>query len=134
MSCLTLDHAVEQYNKKRKEIEFQVGDLVYVNRKNGKTRRPSPKLDTRFAGPLLRIERIGSRAYRLRLPAELWVNDVFHVSLLERTKSSLTRIERYVSLAHAPSESDTGRSSGYFSTLISTSLGTFHLLHPQPAP
>ncbi|KAJ1033764.1 hypothetical protein NDA13_001744 [Ustilago tritici] len=40
---------VDQYNHKRKDIEFKVGDLVYINRKNWKTRRPTPKLDTRFA-------------------------------------------------------------------------------------
>ncbi|KAJ1575205.1 hypothetical protein NDA11_003036 [Ustilago hordei] len=25
--------------------------MVYINRRNWKTRRPTPKLDTRFAGP-----------------------------------------------------------------------------------
>ncbi|SPC61574.1 uncharacterized protein UHOD_11610 [Ustilago sp. UG-2017b] len=42
---------VDQYNRKRKDIEFKVGDMVYINRRNWKTRRPTPKLDTRFTGP-----------------------------------------------------------------------------------
>ncbi|KAJ1037219.1 hypothetical protein NDA10_005943 [Ustilago hordei] len=43
--------SVNQYNRKHKDIEFKVGDMVYINRQNWKTRRPTPKLDTRFAGP-----------------------------------------------------------------------------------
>ncbi|KAJ1041106.1 hypothetical protein NDA10_000258 [Ustilago hordei] len=43
--------SVDQYNRQHKDIEFKVGDMVYINRRNWKTRRPTPKLDTRFAGP-----------------------------------------------------------------------------------
>ncbi|KAJ1595808.1 hypothetical protein NDA14_003845 [Ustilago hordei] len=43
--------SVNQYNRKHKDIEFKVGDMVYINRRNWKTRRPTPKLDTQFAGP-----------------------------------------------------------------------------------
>ncbi|KAJ1597314.1 hypothetical protein NDA14_003800 [Ustilago hordei] len=43
--------SVNQYNRKHKDIEFKVGDMVYINRRNWKTRRPTPKLDTRFTGP-----------------------------------------------------------------------------------
>ncbi|KAJ1043927.1 hypothetical protein NDA10_000083 [Ustilago hordei] len=43
--------SVDQYNRKHKDIEFKVGDMVYINHRNWKTRRPTPKLDTRFAGP-----------------------------------------------------------------------------------
>ncbi|KAJ1601880.1 hypothetical protein NDA14_007272 [Ustilago hordei] len=43
--------SVNQYNRKHKDIEFKVGDMVYINHRNWKTRRPTPKLDTWFAGP-----------------------------------------------------------------------------------
>ncbi|SYW81095.1 uncharacterized protein UHO2_07003 [Ustilago hordei] len=43
--------SVDQYNRKHKDIEFKVGDMVYINRRNWKTWRPTPKLDTQFAGP-----------------------------------------------------------------------------------
>ncbi|KAJ1045309.1 hypothetical protein NDA10_005115 [Ustilago hordei] len=43
--------SVDQYNRKHKDIEFKVGDMVYINHRNWKTWRPTPKLDTWFAGP-----------------------------------------------------------------------------------
>ncbi|UTT90614.1 hypothetical protein NDA17_003064 [Ustilago hordei] len=80
--------SVDQYNRKHKDIEFKVGDMVYINRRNWKTRRPTPKLDTRFAGPYPVQERVGCRAYRITLPANLRVHDVFHVSMLEPARTS----------------------------------------------
>ncbi|KAJ1595470.1 hypothetical protein NDA14_006557 [Ustilago hordei] len=51
--------SVDQYNRKHKDIEFKVGDMVYINHRNWKTRRPTPKLDTWFAGPYPVQERVG---------------------------------------------------------------------------
>ncbi|KAJ1033158.1 hypothetical protein NDA13_001156 [Ustilago tritici] len=79
---------VDQYNHKCKDIEFKVGDLVYINHKNWKTRRPTPKLNTRFAGLYPIKERISWRAYCIVLPANLRVHNVFHVSMLEPAKTS----------------------------------------------
>ncbi|KAJ1597949.1 hypothetical protein NDA14_000045 [Ustilago hordei] len=80
--------SVNQYNRKHKDIEFKVGDMVYINRRNWKTRRPTPKLDTRFAGPYPVQERVGRRAYQITLPVNLRVHDVFHVSMLEPARTS----------------------------------------------
>ncbi|SYW77519.1 uncharacterized protein UHO2_07448 [Ustilago hordei] len=80
--------SVDQYNRKHKDIEFKVGDMVYINCRNWKTRRPTPKLDTWFAGPYPVQEQVGCRAYRITLPANLRVHDVFHVSMLEPARTS----------------------------------------------
>ncbi|KAJ1584104.1 hypothetical protein NDA11_004353 [Ustilago hordei] len=80
--------SVDQYNRKHKDIEFKVGDMVYINRRNWKTQRPTPKLDTQFAGPYPVQEWVGCQAYRITLPANLRVHDVFHVSMLEPARTS----------------------------------------------
>ncbi|KAJ1034253.1 hypothetical protein NDA18_001117 [Ustilago nuda] len=80
--------SVDQYNRKHKDIEFKVGDMVYINCRNWKTRRPTRKLDTRFAGPYPVQEWVGRRAYRITLPSNLRVHDVFHVSMLEPARTS----------------------------------------------
>ncbi|KAJ1597534.1 hypothetical protein NDA14_002946 [Ustilago hordei] len=80
--------SVDQYNRKHKDNEFKVGDMVYINHRNWKTWRPTPKLDTWFAEPYPVQEQVGRRAYRITLPANLRVHDVFHVSMLEPARTS----------------------------------------------
>jgi len=62
----------------------QVGDLVMLNGRNIKTRRPTKKLDHKNHGPF-QIEKIVSPlAVRLILPRKWKIHNVFHVSLLEQ--------------------------------------------------
>jgi hypothetical protein len=67
--------------------EFKVGDHVFLK---VKTNRSSLKLGScaklaaRFCGPFEILERIGSVAYMLALPASMNVHNVFHVSLLKK--------------------------------------------------
>ena len=73
---------------KRKDIEYEVGDKVFLKvsprRKIlifGKRR----KLSSRFISPYDILERIGPMTYRLALPQELAkLHDVFHVSMLRK--------------------------------------------------
>ncbi|KAD4584874.1 hypothetical protein E3N88_22475 [Mikania micrantha] len=75
-------------DKRRKPLEFQVGDRVMlkVSPWKGVVRfGKKGKLAPRYVGPFEIIERIGPVAYRLRLPDELSsVHDVFHVSNLKK--------------------------------------------------
>ncbi|KAD6118909.1 hypothetical protein E3N88_10180 [Mikania micrantha] len=75
-------------DKRRKPLEFQVGDRVMlkVSPWKGVVRfGKKGKLAPRYVGPFEIIERIGPMAYRLRLPDELsGVHDVFHISNLKK--------------------------------------------------
>nr|AAD37020.1 putative retroelement pol polyprotein [Arabidopsis thaliana] len=75
-------------NKRRKELEFQVGDLVYLKAMTykGAGRFTSrKKLSPRYVGPYKVIERVGAVAYKLDLPPKLNVfHNVFHVSQLRK--------------------------------------------------
>jgi hypothetical protein len=67
---------------------FEIGDKVWLLRKNIKTQRPSIKLDHRKLGPYKIVERIGELAYRIKFTQPTTLHDVFHVSLLERFKEN----------------------------------------------
>nr|GEY61107.1 putative reverse transcriptase domain-containing protein [Tanacetum cinerariifolium] len=75
-------------NKRRKSLEFEVGDqiLLKVSPWNGVVRfGKKGKLAPRYVGPFEILERIGLVAYRLRLPKELnSIHDTFHVSNLKK--------------------------------------------------
>jgi len=63
--------------------KYQIGDLVMLNRRNIKTRRPSRKLDHKNHGPFQVEKVISPLAVQLTLPWKWKIHNVFHVSLLE---------------------------------------------------
>ncbi|GKE72605.1 hypothetical protein Tco_1534646, partial [Tanacetum coccineum] len=75
-------------NKRRKPLEFEVGDqeLLKVSNWKGVVHfRKKGKLASRYVGPFEILERIGLVAYRLRLLEELSnVHDTFYVSNLKK--------------------------------------------------
>nr|GEW10507.1 reverse transcriptase domain-containing protein [Tanacetum cinerariifolium] len=75
-------------NKRRKPLEFSVGDyvLLKVSPWKGVVRcGKKGKLAPRFVGPFEVIEKVGPVAYRLDLPDELnGVHDTFHMSNLKK--------------------------------------------------
>ena len=79
------------YDQHTKEIpSFQVGDSVWLLRKNISTTRPSQKLEVRRLGPFKILKVVGESklAYRLELPPHYKIHPVFHISLLEPYKEN----------------------------------------------
>ncbi|XP_016704311.1 uncharacterized protein [Gossypium hirsutum] len=76
---------------KRKDIEFAVGDRVFLKVSSWKKVLQfgrKGKLSLRFIGPYETVERIYHVAYRLALPSELEkIHNVFYVSMLRRYRS-----------------------------------------------
>ena len=71
-------------NKKRSEgPDLRKGGIVYLLRKNIKTKRPSDKLDHTKLGPFKIQEKLGPITFKLELPPHMRIHPVFHISLLE---------------------------------------------------
>jgi len=76
------------HDKRRNDIEFQVGHHVFlrVNPVTGVRRAlKCRKLTPRFVGPFEIVEKVGAVAYRIALlPSLSNLHDVFHVSQLQK--------------------------------------------------
>ncbi|KXN89189.1 hypothetical protein AN958_06128 [Leucoagaricus sp. SymC.cos] len=71
------------YDRKRKQARaYQIGDRVWLEVSNITSNRPSKKLDYRRYGPFPISEIIGNGAYRLELPSQWVIHDVFNEALL----------------------------------------------------
>lgn len=71
-------------NERRKTMpQLKKGDKVYLLTKNLKTKKASKKLNHVKIGPFFINKQIGSVNYKLDLPPDIRIHQVFHVSLLE---------------------------------------------------
>ena len=68
----------------RRAIQFNIGQYVKLSTQNLAVRaKGTPKLHPKYIGPFQVTERIGASAYRLLLPQEMRIHNVFHASLLQ---------------------------------------------------
>ena len=70
---------------------FGIGDMVWLNRRNIQTTRPSLKLDVKKIGPFKIIRQASKNAFELALPAHIKIHNVFHVNLLEKVTTNELR-------------------------------------------
>ena len=77
-----------RYHRAKSPPTFKIGDLVMLNGKNLKTRRPSHKLDHKLHSPFLITKVISPTAVRLALLTQGCCHNTFHVSLVEQYRSS----------------------------------------------
>ncbi|KAM1097370.1 hypothetical protein ACFX19_015033 [Malus domestica] len=82
------ERMITQANKHRTERSFNVEDFVYLRlvpyHQKSLALHPFHKLHPRFYGPFEILARVGSVAYKLKLPSHSKIHLVFHVSCLKK--------------------------------------------------
>jgi hypothetical protein len=95
-SILTAQSRQKSYADKRRLLEFEVGDHVYLRVSPIKGVRHfgiKGKLAPRYIGPYPIIDKYGPLSYQVELPSKLsGVHHVFHVSQLKRCLKPLTDV------------------------------------------
>ena len=71
---------VKSADRHRRDLEFSVGDRVWLSTKYLPVQGTSRKLSALWAGPYTVLGRVGAVAYKLDLPITWNIHNVFHVS------------------------------------------------------
>ena len=74
---------MQRENKKRRDHHFLEGDMVYLSSKNFSWKHGTKKMCPRWMGPFKVLEVKGPVTYKLQLPEEWKIHNVFHSSLLK---------------------------------------------------
>jgi len=78
------------YNRKAlQQTDYKEGDLVMLNGKHIRTKRPSRKLSPKLYGPFKIREAKGQCAFKLEISPKWRIHPTFHVSLLEPYRSAI---------------------------------------------
>ena len=73
--------------RKPRDLSFEVGEFVLLDGKNLRMKFDgAKKLMPRFLGTFEIVKKVGKVAYELKLPANMLMHNVFHVSLLRPYK------------------------------------------------
>ncbi|KAL0549099.1 hypothetical protein IC582_013579 [Cucumis melo] len=93
---LPQDQMKKYADRKRRDVEYQVGELVFLKIRPYKLlslrRKRNEKLSPKFFEPHKLLERIGFIAYKLELPDNTSIHHVFHVSQLKKLVGEHTNV------------------------------------------
>jgi len=79
----------KQYDKRTRQSQgLKTGEQVWLEARNIQTNQPSKKLDQKRYGPFTIKKKIRQRTYRLKLPEEWAIHDVFNEDLLTCCKKA----------------------------------------------
>ena len=95
-------------NRHRRPEEFHPGDRAWLATSHLPLRLGTRKLAARFTGPFQVLGRISREAYRLKLPSNWRVHDVFHTSQLKHVAGQ-PRVEEAVLLEDGTEEFEVER-------------------------
>lgn len=73
-------------NKKRRKVDWDVGDFVWVTTRDWKTKRPKKKLDDQWDGPFEVLAKEG-HSWRIALPESIKVHPVFSSDKLRKART-----------------------------------------------
>ena len=94
--------AVQNYtkhaNKKRKDVEFNEDDYVYLSTSNLPLPYKAKKLAPKRVGPFKIITKLSRVSYRLQLPESWNIHNVFHISLLTKAPQSVLEMSNSIDL------------------------------------
>ncbi|MDV3143304.1 MAG: hypothetical protein Q8761_02585 [Sweet potato little leaf phytoplasma] len=84
-------------DRKRREVNYEIGDWVFLKirpyRQQSLAKRRCEKLAPKYFGPFKISECVGAVAYRLELPVEASIHNVFHVSQLKKAIGDITTVQ-----------------------------------------
>ena len=76
------DRQARYANKRRRALEFEVGEYVLLDSSILRLRHGSKKLGHRFIGPYKILQRVAPLSYELEFTQDMSIHDVVHVSHL----------------------------------------------------
>ncbi|KAL0534210.1 hypothetical protein IC582_028498 [Cucumis melo] len=95
---LLAQQQMKQYaDKKRRHVEYDVGEWVFLKirpyRQFSLRKKRNEKLSSKYFGPYEILEKVGTVAYKLDLPATTSIHPVFHVSQLKEFVGDQTEVQ-----------------------------------------
>ena len=91
----------EQANRRRREVDFTVGDAVYIHKRGFTTESPTTRLDSQYAGPWRILEERG-HSFVLDVPPWFKGKNLFHADRLR--KAAEDPLPQQVRLPEPPEE------------------------------